>query len=175
MMNLDCSQSKSKITMMTIRAPDDFHLHLRDGERLTSLGRIPLQFKRAIVMPNLKPPVVTTEMALRYREEILTALRPVNKTFEPLMTLYFTDSLRPEEIFRAKASGQVYAVKLYPAGATTNSENGVTDIQKVYPTLKAMEQAGLLLLVHGEVTDPTTDIFDREKVIVLVLLLSQFE
>jgi dihydroorotase len=123
------------------------------------------RFGRAIVMPNLVPPVTTTEAALAYRDRILEAL-PAGSGFQPLLTLYLTDTLDPEEIRRAVASGHVHAVKLYPAGATTNSENGVTDIHRVYPTLEAMQREGLPLLVHGEVTDPDVDVFDREKVFI---------
>jgi dihydroorotase len=131
-------------------APDDWHLHLRDGDQLASLLRIPLQCRRAIIMPNLKPPVTTTEAALEYRERILGSL-PEGVAFEPLMTLYLTDQTTPEEIVKAKASGKVVACKLYPAGATTNSDSGVTDIKKIYPTLRQMAESGILLLVHGEV------------------------
>ena len=140
----------SPINELTIVAPDDWHLHLRDGERLQSLLQIPLQCRRAIIMPNLKPPVTTTDAALAYRERIVASL-PEGSLFEPLMTLYLTDQTTPEEIVKAKASGVVVACKLYPAGATTNSDSGVTDIRKIYPTLAQMAKSGILLLVHGEV------------------------
>ncbi|MTW20575.1 dihydroorotase [Allochromatium palmeri] len=146
--------------------PDDWHLHLRDGAAMADVvGLSARQFARAIVMPNLKPPVVTTEQALAYRERILAAL-PASRDFEPLMTLYLTDRTTPEEITRAKDSGLVAACKLYPAGATTNSESGVTDIPRLKPVLEAMREAGMPLLVHGEVTDEAIDIFDREPVFI---------
>ncbi len=147
---------------ITLTRPDDWHLHLRDGDALKAVApHTAAQFARAIVMPNLKPPVITTEQALAYRERVLAAL-PAGSRFEPLMTLYLTDNTPPEEIERAVASGQVKAVKLYPAGATTNSDSGLTDIRKAYPTLERMAELGLPLLVHGEVTDPAVDVFDRE-------------
>ncbi|MED5619456.1 dihydroorotase [Ideonella sp. BN130291] len=150
---------------LTLTRPDDWHLHLRDGAALAAvLPHSARQFARAIVMPNLKPPVTTAAQALAYRERILQAL-PAGLDFQPLMTLYLTDRLAPEEIVRAKAAG-VVAVKLYPAGATTNSDAGVTDLRKTYATLEAMQREGLLLLVHGEVTDPSVDIFDREAVFI---------
>lgn len=153
---------------VTLIRPDDWHLHLRDGEQLRAvLPHTAKQFARAIIMPNLKPPVVTTQMALEYRTRILAAL-PASLTsgFQPLMTLYLTDNTPPAEIFRAKESGVVYGVKLYPAGATTNSDAGVTDIAKCYASLEAMVQNNLPLLVHGEVTDPDVDVFDKEKVFI---------
>lgn len=150
---------------ITITRPDDWHLHLRDGAALhTVVPHTAAQFGRAIVMPNLKPPVTTAEQALAYKQRILAAVPP-GMSFEPLMTLYLTDNLPPEEIARAKAAG-VVAVKLYPAGATTNSDAGVTDIRKIYQTLEAMQREGVLLLVHGEVTDPAIDLFDREAVFI---------
>jgi dihydroorotase len=150
--------------MQTIIRPDDWHLHLRDGESLASLGKHwPGIVKRAIIMPNLKPPVVNTEQAIAYRERILASL-PESSDFEPLMTLYLTDNTSPDEIRRAKASGVVVACKLYPAGATTNSDSGVTDFEKVKPALEAMAEEGLVLCVHGEVTDPDVDFFEREPV-----------
>ena len=150
---------------ITLTRPDDWHLHLRDGAAMAAvLPATAQQFARAIVMPNLKPPVTTAAMAAAYRERILAAL-PAGLAFEPLMTLYLTDRLPPEEIARAKAAG-VVAVKLYPAGATTHSDAGVTDLRLAYPTLEAMQRAGLLLLVHGEVTDANVDIFDREAVFI---------
>jgi dihydroorotase len=146
----------------TITRPDDWHLHVRDGAALaTVVPHTARQFARALIMPNLKPPVTTTAQALAYRERILAAV-PAGLAFEPLMSLYLTDTLPADEIRRAKAAG-VVAVKLYPAGATTHSVAGVTDLRKTYPTLEAMEREGLLLLVHGEVTDPAIDVFDREK------------
>lgn len=150
---------------LTLTRPDDWHLHLRDGAAMASvLPATAAQFARAIVMPNLKPPVTTAAAATAYRERLLAALPP-GSDFEPLMTLYLTDRLPAEEIERAKAAG-VVAVKLYPAGATTHSDAGVTDIRRTYPTLEAMQRAGLLLLVHGEVTDAQIDIFDREAVFI---------
>jgi dihydroorotase len=152
-------------THLTLTRPDDWHLHLRDGAALAAvLPHSARQFARAIVMPNLKPPVTTAAQAQAYRERILAA-RPAGSDFEPLMTLYLTDKLAPDEIVRAKAAG-VVAVKLYPAGATTNSDAGVTDLRKTHATLEAMQREGLLLLVHGEVTDPSVDIFDREAVFI---------
>jgi dihydroorotase len=146
--------------------PDDWHLHLRDdaalGLTVNATARV---FRRAIVMPNLKPPVVTTADALAYRERIRAALDPARACagFEPLMTLYLTDRTEPAEIARARASGCVHAVKLYPAGATTNSDAGVTSMQRVHGVLEQMQRHDLPLLVHGEVTDPAVDVFDREK------------
>ena len=150
---------------LTITRPDDWHLHLRDGAAMAAvLPHTARQFARAIVMPNLKPPVTTAAAALAYRGRILAAL-PAGLDFTPLMTLYLTDRLAADEVQRAKDAG-VVAVKLYPAGATTNSDAGVTDIRKTYPALEAMQRAGLLLLVHGEVTDPAVDLFDREAVFI---------
>ena len=148
---------------LTITRPDDWHLHLRDGPAMAAvLADTARCFGRAIVMPNLKPPVTTTQQALHYRERILGALAP-GSTFEPLMTLYLTDDTPPEEIARAKLSGRVFGVKLYPAGATTHSDAGVTRISRCFAALEKMEQLGLPLLIHGEVTDPGVDVFDREK------------
>jgi dihydroorotase len=148
---------------ITIIRPDDWHLHLRDGEHLRAvLPDSARRFARAIVMPNLKPPVTTTGLALEYRGRILAALPPQAR-FEPLMTLYLTDDTRPEEIAKAQASGLVHAVKYYPAGATTHSDAGVTDLKKCYRVFEAMEERRVPLLVHGEVTDPAVDVFDREK------------
>jgi dihydroorotase len=147
---------------LTLRQPDDWHLHLRDGAALQSVvGHTAAQFARAIVMPNLKPPVTTTAQAMAYRERILAA-RPPSSSFEPLMTLYLTDRTDPAEMAVAKASGIVHGCKLYPAGATTNSDAGVTDIRRLDATLAAMAAAGLPLLVHGEVTHSDVDVFDRE-------------
>ena len=146
---------------LTITRPDDWHAHLRDGAALhTVVPHTASQFARAIVMPNLKQPVTTTEQALAYKQRIVDAT-PAGARFTPLMTLYLTDNTTPEEVARAKEAG-IVAFKLYPAGATTNSAAGVTDIRHCYPALQAMHRLGLLLLVHGEVTDPATDMFDRE-------------
>jgi len=148
---------------LTIARPDDWHLHLRDGPAMASvLADSARRFARAIVMPNLKPPVRTTQQALQYRDRILGAL-PQGADFEPLMTLYLTDDTPPEEIARAKRSGRVFGVKLYPAGATTHSGAGVTRISRCFSALEKMEQLGLPLLIHGESTDPAVDVFDREK------------
>jgi dihydroorotase len=150
---------------LTLTRPDDWHLHLRDGAPLAAvLPYTARQFARAIVMPNLKPPVTTTAAALAYKQRIVDAL-PAGADFTPLMTLYLTDTLAPDEIRRAKDAG-IVALKLYPAGATTNSDAGVTDIRKTYATLEAMQREGLLLLVHGEVTDAEIDLFDREAVFI---------
>ena len=150
---------------LTLTRPDDWHLHLRDGAAMAAvLPATARQFARAIVMPNLKPPVVTAAQAIEYRGRIVNAL-PAGSDFKPLMTLYLTDKLAPAEVVRAKAAG-VVAVKLYPAGATTNSDAGVTDMRHVSATLEAMQREGLLLLVHGEVTDPSIDVFDREAVFI---------
>jgi len=155
---------------LTIKRPDDWHVHLRDGQILAAVvPHTARQFGRAIVMPNLQPPVTTTVQALAYRERILAAV-PTDANFTPLMTLYLTDNTTPEEIATAKTSGHVHAVKLYPRGATTNSAAGVTDISNTDDTLQAMAQAGLPLLVHGEVTDPAIDIFDREAVFIETVL-----
>ncbi len=154
------------INELTITRPDDWHLHVRDGDVLKSvLPDSARQFGRAIIMPNLKPPVTTTELAAAYRERILAA-RPAGNAFEPLMTLYLTDNTAADEIRRAKASGFVHGVKLYPAGATTNSDAGVTDLAKCRGALEAMQAVGMPLLVHGEVTSADIDIFDREKVFI---------
>lgn len=151
---------------LTITRPDDWHLHLRDGAALAAvLPDTARQFGRAIIMPNLKPPVTTVEQAQAYRARILAAL-PAGMSFEPLMTLYLTDNTPAEEIVAAKASGFVHGVKLYPAGATTNSDAGVTDIRRCAAALEAMQRAGMPLLVHGEVTDGDIDIFDREAVFI---------
>jgi len=152
-------------TTLTLIRPDDWHLHVRDGAAMAAV--VPAtarQFGRAIIMPNLRPPVTTAEAAVAYRDRILAAV-PAGLDFTPLMTLYLTDRLQPEEIVRAKAAG-VVALKLYPAGATTNSDAGVTDIRNIYPVLEAMQREGLLLLVHGEVTDGQVDLFDREAVFI---------
>jgi dihydroorotase len=151
---------------ITISRPDDWHLHLRDGAALQAvLPDTARQFARAIVMPNLRPPVTTTELALAYRQRILAAL-PKGAKFEPLMTLYLTDNTSADEIKRAKASGMIHGVKLYPAGATTNSDAGVSDLAKCTNALQAMQDEGLPLLVHAEVTDADVDVFDRESVFI---------
>ncbi len=153
------------LNTLTITRPDDWHLHVRDGDALhTVVPHTAAQFGRAIIMPNLKPPVTTAAQALAYKERILAAV-PAGVDFEPLMTLYLTDNLAPDEIARAKAAGVVGA-KLYPAGATTNSDAGVTDLRKIYPVLEAMQREGMLLLVHGEVTSSDIDLFDREAVFI---------
>ena len=151
---------------LKLTRPDDWHLHLRDDAPMQSvLPDTAKQFARAIVMPNLRPPVTTTAQAGAYRARILAAL-PAGMQFEPLMTLYLTDVTSADEIRKAKASGFVHAVKLYPAGATTNSDAGVTDLRKTYAALEAMQECGMPLLVHGEVTDPAVDVFDREAVFI---------
>jgi len=148
---------------VTLLRPDDWHLHLRDGAGLQAVvAHSARRFGRAIIMPNLNPPVTTTAAALAYRERVVAAL-PEGSGFAPLMTLYLTDNTPPDEIFRARESSCVQAVKLYPAGATTNADSGVTDIRRVEPTLRALAESGMPLLVHGEVTDPEVDIFDRER------------
>ena len=155
----------SPFDTLTITRPDDWHLHVRDGDALrTVVPHTAAQFGRAIIMPNLKPPVTTAAQAEAYRDRIRAAV-PEGMDFEPLMTLYLTDNLPADEIARAKDAG-VVALKLYPAGATTNSNAGVTDIRKTHKTLEAMQRAGLLLLVHGEVTSPDIDLFDREAVFI---------
>ena len=155
----------SQTNTLTITRPDDWHLHVRDGAALnTVVPHTAAQFGRAIIMPNLKPPVTTAEQALAYKARIQAAV-PAGVQFEPLMTLYLTDNLPADEIARARDAG-VVAVKLYPAGATTNSDAGVTDLRKTYKTLEAMQKAGLLLLVHGEVTSSDIDLFDREAVFI---------
>jgi len=151
------------VDRLTLLRPDDWHVHLRDGPAMAAvLADTARRFGRAVAMPNLKPPLRTTEEALAYRERILAA-RPGGSGFEPLMTLYLTENTPPEEISRAKLSGRVVGVKLYPAGATTNSDDGVTRLSRCFAVLERMEEIGLPLLVHGEVTDPHVDVFDREK------------
>jgi len=151
---------------LKITRPDDWHLHLRDGAALSAVvSDTARRFGRAIIMPNLKPPVTTVAMAAAYRDRILAAL-PAGSKFEPLMTLYLTDNTPPDEIDRLKESGFVHALKLYPAGATTNSDAGVSDIAKCRATIARMEKLGVPLLVHGEVTDPAIDVFDREAVFI---------
>ncbi len=167
----------SSITQLTLTRPDDWHLHVRDGAAMAAvIGHTARQFARAIIMPNLSPPITTTALAQAYHQRILDAL-PTDSDFQPLMTLYLTDDTSPGEISRAKNSGVVFAIKLYPAGATTNSDSGVTQLQKTYSALAAMEAYGLPLLVHGEVTDPAVDVFDREKMFIeqqLIPLTQQF-
>lgn len=154
------------MTQLTLLRPDDWHLHVRDGAHLASV--VPFtarQFARAVIMPNLKPPVTTVAAAASYRERILQAV-PAGLRFEPLMTLYLTDTTAPTEIHAAKASGFIVGAKLYPSGATTNSDAGVTAIEKIFPVLEAMQEVDLVLQVHGEVTDHDVDVFDREKVFI---------
>ncbi len=161
-------------TLKIIR-PDDFHLHLRDGAEMESVVMDSArQFARAIIMPNLRPPIVTTAQAMDYRERILACL-PEDKPFQPLMTLYLTDRTTPEEIDCARQCGHIYGVKYYPAGATTNSENGVTAIENVYPVLEKMVELDMPLLIHGEVTDNDVDMFDREHVFIERVLSSVLE
>lgn len=150
------------MTTITITRPDDWHVHLRDGDVLTDTVRDISRYNgRALIMPNTVPPVTTTDMALAYRDRIM-AQKPAEQ-FQPLMSLYLTDNISGEEIRKAKASGAVVAAKLYPAGATTNSDSGVTDVRNIYPALEVMQEVGMLLLIHGEVTHHDVDIFDREK------------
>jgi dihydroorotase len=162
---------------LTLTRPDDWHLHLRDGDMLAAvLPDTARQFARAIAMPNLRPPVRTLADAQAYRNRILAAL-PAGMLFDPLMTLYLTDNTDPEEVAKARASGIVQAVKYYPAGATTNSDSGITDIRKVDAVLEVMQEIGMPLLLHGEVTDPEVDVFDREAVFIeriLTPLLRRF-
>ena len=149
---------------LTIRRPDDWHVHLRDGDMLRAVAPYTArQFARAIVMPNLVPPVTTPEAAEAYRQRILEAAGP---TFTPLMTCYLTDETKPEEVARGYEQGVWVAAKLYPAGATTNSASGVTDVRNIYPVLARMAEIGMVLCVHGEVTDPEIDVFDREAVFI---------
>jgi dihydroorotase len=150
------------MTTLTLRRPDDWHLHLRDGAAMAAvLPFTAARFGRAIVMPNLKPPVTTTKLALAYRDRILAAL-PAGSAFQPLMTLYLTDRTAPEEVALARASGCIAGFKLYPAGATTNSEAGVTDLRNIRQVLEKMSEHGMVLQVHGEVTGAAVDVFDRE-------------
>jgi dihydroorotase len=152
-------------TAFTLIRPDDWHLHVRDGQALASvLPATAAQFARAVIMPNLRPPVTTTEQAVAYRARILAAV-PAGMSFEPLMVLYLTDNTPAAEVARARAAG-VVAFKLYPAGATTNSDAGVTGLRKTYAVLAEMERAGMVLCVHGEATDSAIDVFDREKVFI---------
>ena len=161
----------SQTTSLTLIRPDDWHVHLRDGAMMASvLPDTARQFARAIVMPNLKPPVVSTEQAIAYRQRICAAL-PADLSFEPLMTLYLTDNTTSDEVWRAKESGIVHGIKLYPAGATTNSDAGVSDLTRCYKTLETMQEVGLPLLLHGEVTDANIDLFDREAVFIEQVLI----
>ena len=154
------------MTRINLIKPDDWHLHLRSGEAMKSVvGMSAAQMGRAIIMPNLTPPVTSVRQAQAYRKEIMEAL-PVASNFNPLMALYLTDNTGPIEIAAASVAPEVYALKLYPAGSTTNSDNGVTSITNIYPALEAMQKEGVPLLVHGEVTDPEVDIFDRETVFI---------
>lgn len=166
------------MTTITITRPDDWHLHLRDGDALRAvLPDTARRFGRAIIMPNLRPPVTSTALAREYRERILQAL-PAGSNFEPLMTLYLTDNTSAEEIALAKQSGIVHGVKLYPAGATTNSDSGVTNLGHCVKALEAMEKHGIPLLVHAEVTDADVDVFDREKIFIernMIPLLEKFQ
>jgi len=151
---------------ITLTQPDDWHLHVRDGDAMRSvIGHTAAQFSRAIIMPNLKPPVTTVDAALKYRDSILAAL-PEGSTFEPLMTLYLTDNTSADEILRAANNPYIHAVKYYPAGATTNSDAGASSLVKVESVLAAMQECGLPFLIHGEVTDPAVDVFDREQVFI---------
>lgn len=163
--------------IISIRRPDDMHIHLRDGAYLqTTVPHVARQFARAIIMPNLNPPIISVEMALAYRERILSHA-PQSLQFEPLMTLYLTDDMDQQEIKKAKLSGHIFACKLYPAGSTTNSASGVTSLKHIYPLLAVMQDIQLPLLIHGEVVDPEIDVFDREKKFIdesLVNLLKDF-
>ncbi len=163
------------MTRLTLSRPDDFHLHLRDADALpVVVPHSAERFGRAIIMPNLKPPVTTTGQAMAYRQRIMASV-PAGWDFTPLMALYLTDNTRPETIAEAMQSGGIHAVKLYPAGATTNSDSGVTNISKAEAALAAMAEAGLPLLMHGEVTDPAVDIFDRERVFIEQVLAPLLE
>jgi dihydroorotase len=158
-------------TTLTITRPDDWHLHVRDGDVLQYVVPHTARcFARAIIMPNLKPPVTTVQQALAYRDRILASL-PKESSFNPLMTLYLTDNTPPAEIRTAVENPHVHAVKYYPAGATTNADSGVTDISHTYAVLEVMEELGLPLLIHGEVTDPAVDVFDREAVFIETVLI----
>ena len=160
---------------LLIRQPDDLHIHLRDGGLLPlTVEHVSAQFGRAIVMPNLRPPIVSTSMAIEYRDRILSAV-PAGRSFNPLMTLYLTDRTTPSEILSAKESGIVHGVKYYPAGATTNSDSGVTDLSGRFDVLEAMMKHGMPLLLHGEVTDKGVDVFDREKVFLDTVLSTVVE
>lgn len=169
---VDYTYPISSGTRITLPLPDDFHHHFRDGTACTDvLGHASERFGRAIVMPNLKPPVTTTDMALTYRTHLLASVPPPDRSsssssFVPLMTLYLTDKTTPDEIRKAHATKHIYACKYYPMGVTTNSEAGVTNIRNIYPALHAMAECGLLLLIHSEVSTPSIDIYDRESVFI---------
>jgi dihydroorotase len=169
-MALEATSSVPNGSKLTITLPDDFHHHFRDGPPMANiLEHATKQFGRCIAMPNLKPPVTTTEMALEYRQRILSRLPKTglpHGTFEPLMTLYLTDHTSPDEIKKAFSTGYIKACKYYPAGATTNSDSGVTDVKKTYPALRAMEETGMVLCIHSEVSTADIDIFDRETVFI---------
>lgn len=173
-----CAATVPDGTQLTIIKPDDFHHHFRDGAKTKSvLSHATKRFKRAIAMPNLKPPVTNTELATEYYKHI-TENTPADSSFQPLMTLYLTDNTTPEEIHKAKQTGYIYAAKYYPAGATTNSDFGVTDVKKCYPALQAMEECGMVLCIHSEVSRSEIDIFDRESVFiqeVMTPLLRDFQ
>ena len=159
------------ISQIEITKPDDLHLHVRHGNALRSVIKdTARQFARAIIMPNLPTPVTQVEHAITYHQEIVDALGADSNQFQPLMTLYLTDNTTPATIYAAKKSGMVHALKLYPAGATTHSDSGVTDIKHIYPVLEAMQETNIPLLLHGEVTDPDIDIFDREQVFIETIL-----
>jgi len=163
------NSESTKLSTLTLTRPDDWHIHLRDGDQLPDTVRdVSRYMGRAIIMPNLVPPATCTDTALAYRERIMAAKPQHN--FEPLMVLYLTDKTTPDEIRKAKATGKIVAAKLYPAGATTNSDSGVTSIKNIYPVLEAMQEVGMLLLIHGEVTDSAIDIFDRERVFIETIL-----
>jgi dihydroorotase len=158
------------LNRITLALPDDFHLHLRDGDAMRAIvGFTAARFGRAVIMPNLRPPVTTTTLALEYRQRIVAAL-PVGCRFEPLMSLYLTDNTPAQEVDRAIASGAVCGIKYYPAGATTNSDSGVTRLERTFAVLERMEELGLALQVHGEVTDDSVDVFDRERVFIEQIL-----
>jgi len=155
-----------------ISMPDDFHHHLRDGIRTKSiLSHVTKRFGRALIMPNLKPPITSADAAMEYREHILQSLPSHGSHFVPLMTLYLTDKTTSEDIYKAHATNFIKAVKYYPAGATTNSDYGVTDVRNTYDALKAMEECGMILCIHSEVSDPTVDIFDREGVFIQSIMI----
>lgn len=158
------------LQLLTITRPDDWHVHLRDGDVLTrTVNDISRYFGRAIIMPNLVPPVINTDLAKNYQQRICQQI-PANNSFKPLMVLYLTDKTTAQDIIDAKNSGLVFAAKLYPAGATTNSSSGVTDVANIYPVLEQMQAVGMPLLIHGEVTDDEIDIFDREEVFINTIL-----
>ncbi|MDD5084351.1 MAG: dihydroorotase [Candidatus Moranbacteria bacterium] len=172
-MTVHTEEENGTIVRFTMTRPDDWHVHVRDNEQMGAvLGYTAAQFARAIIMPNLKPPIRTVWEAIDYRERIYSACKEQHLTFKPLMTLYLTDNTAAQDIRAAAESECVYACKLYPAGATTNSAAGVSDIRKIYPLLEAMEKFDLPLLIHGEVTDPEVDIFDREKRFINTILCS---